>query len=65
MFAFLILLLQQVMAILGFKKGKGSNHNSNNSNNCPKPEPGLDLEPGLLLGLRHRAPFTIEIHKFQ
>jgi len=55
MFAFLILLLQQVMAILGFKKGKGYS-------NSPKPEPGLDLEPGLLLGLRHRAPFTVEIH---
>ena len=64
MFAFLILLLQQVMAILGFKS-KGTSNNSNNNNNCTKPEPGLDLEPGLLLGLRHRAPFTVEIHKFQ
>jgi len=62
MFAFLILLLQQVMAILGFK-GKGYNNHNNNSHNSPKPEPGLDLEPGLLLGLRHRAPFTIEIHQ--
>ena len=65
MFAFLILLLQKVMAILGFKgKGKACD-NSNNSNNSPKPEPGLDLEPGLLLGLRHRAPFTVEIHPFR
>jgi hypothetical protein len=60
MFAFLILLLQQVMAILGFKGNKNkANHNN------PKPEPGLDLEPGLLLGLRHRAPFTVEIHQFR
>lgn len=62
MFAFLILLLRQVMAILGFQ-GKGSNNNNNNTN--PKPEPGLDLEPGLLLGLRHRQPFTVEIHQFR
>ena len=64
MFAFLILLLQQVMAILGFQ-GKGKGYNNNNNSNSPKPEPGLDLEPGLLLGLRHRAPFTVEIHQFQ
>ena len=60
MFAFLILLLQQVMAILGFQSKNKANPKAN-----PKPEPGIDLEPGLLLGLRHRAPFTIEIHQFQ
>jgi hypothetical protein len=61
MFAFLILLLQQVMAILGFKGNKNkANHSS------PKPEPGIDLEPGLHAGLRHRIqPFTVEIHQFR
>lgn len=56
MFAFLILLLQKVMAILGFQSKNKAN---------PKPEPGIDLEPGLQTGLRHRAPFTVEIHPFR
>jgi len=44
------------MAILGYKI---------NAKSYPKSEPGIDLEPGLHLGLRHRAPFTVEIHQFR
>ena len=52
MIAFLIILLQQVLAILGLLKPTGK----------PTEPPVIDLEPGLHLGLRHRAPFTVEVH---
>jgi len=52
MIAFLIILLQQVLAILGFLKPVGK----------PTEVPIIDLEPGLQVGLRHRAPFTVEVH---
>ena len=56
MIAFLIILLQQVLAILGFLKPVGK------TVGLPTEVPIVDLEPGLQIGLRHRAPFTVEVH---
>ena len=54
MFAFLLLLLQQLMTVLGFAKGGQVED---------RPCPQSELERGHHIGLRFRAPFTVKIHE--